>query len=222
MHEHRRPGCSSTGAQRLSAPPGWPTVSTLCRSPDAEAARDCTAQRRASSLRRAASRACPGWPLSGTFDFISLDWDMISKIRARCPVRLDELYTATALQHSLRPSCDHEVFPTKACYEASCMSSWDTNVHFSRGPRSKLCTHCRSTAMGPGPTSWVGPTSPVPGLTAGRPSWRGAGAGTRPDRAHGRTAVDHAGRSDAPRPGDAFPCGKAQRFRSVGGTGRLC
>ena len=83
---------STTGLAYLLA-----TVSTLCRSPDAEAARGCTAQRRASSQRPAASRACPGWPLSGTFDFISLDWDMISKIRARCYLRLIELYTATAL-----------------------------------------------------------------------------------------------------------------------------
>ena len=41
------------------------------------------------------SRACPGWLLSGTFDFTEGDWDMISKIRARPPVRLNELYTAT-------------------------------------------------------------------------------------------------------------------------------
>ena len=41
---------------------------------------------------------------------------------------------------------------------ACCKCTWDANVHFSRGPRSKLCTHCRSTAMGPGPASWVGPT----------------------------------------------------------------
>ena len=113
MHVHRRPGCSSTGAQRLSAPPGWPTVSTLCRSPDAEAARACTAQRRARSLASGARRACPGWPLSGTSDFTSPDWDMLSKVRARPPVRLDELYTAMAAQNCLRPSCDHEVVATQ-------------------------------------------------------------------------------------------------------------
>ena len=112
--------------------------------------------------------------------------------------------------------------PTDANIEkASCKCAWNGNVHFSRGPRSKLCTHCIGTVIGPGPTGWVGPTSPVPGLTAGRPCWGGAGPGTRPNRAHGRTAVHHAGRSDAERPGHAFPCGKARRFRSVGGLSRL-
>ena len=42
---------------------------------------------------------------------------MISKIRARGYPRLIELYTATALQHSLRPSCDHELVLTKASYD---------------------------------------------------------------------------------------------------------
>ena len=114
MHEHCRAGLSSSGAQRLSAPPGWTTVSTMCRSPDAKVACGCTAQRRARSLASGARRASPRWPLSGTSDFITLDWDMISKIRARLKVRLDELYTAMAGCTHASPSRDHEVFPTKA------------------------------------------------------------------------------------------------------------
>ena len=67
---------------------------------------------------------------------------------------------------------------------AGCKCTWDANVHFSRAAPSKLYTHCRSTAIGPGPVSWVWPTSPVPRLTAGRPSWGGAAQGPE----HGRTA----------------------------------
>ena len=43
--------------------------------------------------------------------------DDLENLSTVCAMRLNELYTATALQHSLRPSCDHEVFLTKACYE---------------------------------------------------------------------------------------------------------
>ena len=110
---HRRPGLSSTSAQRPSAPPERTTVSTLCRWPDAKVVCGCTAQRRARCLASGARRACPGWPLSGTSDFTVGDWDMISRCQTYLPVRLNELYTATAAQHSLRPSCDHEVVPTK-------------------------------------------------------------------------------------------------------------
>ena len=40
-------------------------------------------------------------------------------------------------------------------------------------------------------------------------------------RTRGAPAVHQAGRSDAQRPGNAFPCGKARRHRSAGGPGRL-
>ena len=110
MQVHHRPGLSSTSAQRPSAPPERTTVSTLCRWPDAKVACGCTAQRRARCLASGARRACPGWPLGGTSDFTVGDWDMISRCQTYLPVRLNELYTATAAQHSLRPSCDHEAF----------------------------------------------------------------------------------------------------------------
>ena len=49
--------------------------------------------------QRAAARAgVPGGGFRGTFTFISQLEDMISKIRARCPVRLNELYTPHAAQ----------------------------------------------------------------------------------------------------------------------------
>ena len=117
MHEHRRPGLSSSGAQRLSAPPGWTTVSTLCRSPDAKVACGCTAQRRARSLASGARRACPGWPLSGTSDFTEGDWVGVKRCQTYLTTRLNELYTAMAAQNCLRPSCDHEVVGTKAGYD---------------------------------------------------------------------------------------------------------
>ena len=41
-------------------------------------------------------QARTGWPdmgwFEGTFMFITQDWDMISKIRARCYLRLNELF----------------------------------------------------------------------------------------------------------------------------------
>ena len=55
----------------------------------------------------------------------------------------------------------------------------------------------------------------------GQPSWLSSSVGTAPDRAHGRTAVHHRGRSDDKRQVYAFLCGKARLFRSVRGTGRL-
>ena len=120
------------------------------------------------------------------------------------------------------PQCVIRSGATRYTVWAGCKCAWNGNVHFSRGPRSKLYTHCRSTATGPGPPGWVGSTSPAPGPAADRPSWGGAAAGRRPDRARGAPAVHQAGRSDAQRPGNAFPCGKARRHRSAGGPGRLC
>ena len=105
--------------------------------------------------------------------------------------------------------------------QASCTSSWHTDVHFSREPRSKLCTHCRTAVLGPGPARPIGWSGPAAGLAVGQPSWLSSSVGTAPDRVHGRTAVHHRGRSDAKRKEDAFLCGKAQRFRSVRDTGRL-
>ena len=127
MHVHRRPGLSSSGAQRLSAPPGWTTVSTLCRWPDAKVACGCTAQRRARSLASGARRACPGWPLSGTSDFTEGDWVGVKRCQTYLRTRLDELYTAMAAQNCLRPSCDHAVF-LQYKYER-------TNDHPAGGPQ---------------------------------------------------------------------------------------
>ena len=67
-------------------------------------------------LRACVAGPAPDGAPDGTFRSIALDWDMISKIRARASVRLIELYTATAAQHSLRPSCDHEVVGTPSSY----------------------------------------------------------------------------------------------------------
>ena len=102
------------------------------------------------------------------------------------------------------------------------MSIWDTNVHFSREPRSKLYMHCRTAASGPGPARLIGRSGPAAGLAVGQPSWLSSSVGTAPARAHGRTAVHHRGRSDDKRQVYAFLCGKARLFRSVRGTGRLC
>ena len=121
MHVHRRPGlskvCRAAVLSRAVSTTGMDhCVGNLCRSPDAKVACGCTAQRRARILASGARRASPRWPLSGTSDFITLDWDMISKVRARPPVCLDELYTAMAGCTHASPSRDHEVFPTKAGY----------------------------------------------------------------------------------------------------------
>ena len=58
-------------------------------------------------------QARTGWPdmgwFEGTFDVITQDWDMISKIRAQCATRLNELYMATAAQTHGAQSRDREV-----------------------------------------------------------------------------------------------------------------
>ena len=56
-----------------------------------------------------------GW-FEGTFMFITQDWDMISKIRARQSTRLYELYMATAAQTHGAQSRDREVFLEKPSY----------------------------------------------------------------------------------------------------------
>ena len=52
-----------------------------------------------------------------------------------------------------------------------CEYIWDTNVHFSREPRSKLYMHCRTAASGPGPARLIGRSGPAAGLAVGQPSW---------------------------------------------------
>ena len=61
-------------------------------------------------LRACAAGPAPDGAPGGTFGSISQDWDMISKIRARPPVRRNELYTATAAQTSVGQALDAEVF----------------------------------------------------------------------------------------------------------------
>ena len=92
---------------------------------------------------------------------------------------------------------------------------------FARSALPFLYKHRISTATGPGLASWVGGTSPVPGLAVGRPLRARSSVGTAPDRACGRTAVRRGGGNDVARPVHAFPCGKARRSRSARGTGRL-
>ena len=46
-----------------------------------------------------------GVVLSATFTFTILHYDMISKVRARCYLRLNELYTALAAHAAVRPTC---------------------------------------------------------------------------------------------------------------------
>ena len=64
---------------------------------------------------------------------------------------------------------------------------------FARSALPFLYKHCISTATGPGLASWVGGTSPVPGLAVGRPLRARSSVGTAPDRACGRTAVRRGG-----------------------------
>ena len=87
------------------------TVHQQYRASDAEVAQACCAHGRASALAPSRREGCgKGW-FSATFTFVILDYDMISKIRARCPVRNNAADTALAAHAALRPTCVREVFP---------------------------------------------------------------------------------------------------------------
>ena len=100
----------------------------------------------------------------------------------------------------------------------------DTNVHFSREPRSKLCTYCRTAASGPGPARLIGRSGQAAGLAVGQPSAPGSAAASEqrqiaPMAAPRCTTVAEVMIND--KYIYAFLCGKARLFRSVRGTGRL-
>ena len=86
------------------------TVHQQYRASDAEVAQARCAHGRASTLAPSRREGCgEGW-FSGTFAFVTQVYDMISKIRARPPVRLNEPDTALAAHAALRPTCVREVF----------------------------------------------------------------------------------------------------------------
>ena len=92
--------------------------------------------------QRAAARAGvpAGW-LRGTYTFITRLQDMISKIRARGQVRLNELYTPHAAQTAGGARRVREVFPTKSgstegpnpVAGSSHLSAYRVDVHLSHG-----------------------------------------------------------------------------------------
>ena len=51
---------------------------------------------------------------------------------------------------------------------------------FSREPRSKPYTHCRTAARGPGPARSIGRSGPAAGLAVGQPSWLSSSVGRAP------------------------------------------